>query len=298
MLAEDIKTKTFKSKLKGFDKEEVQAYLKEVAEQMNQMDASNQYVQQQLYEANQVIDEFREKEATLNRSIVVAQQAADRLKSEAIAEANDIVARAQATGQQILQTSAEQATRIKQETESLKDVSRTYIHQMKALIESAKTTLEDERWEKLFQDQPVDPVDTPALDSVLNGDALPISDGKAEAIYQQHFEAQDKAKKQEQMFEDNEQRYQVRLSRQPIPQSNDVAEDDGEFETPQATTEDTTASAATDNDTIAETQASRPEETLTSEPDEALSMDEKTADETKHTVLAPPTSESTQNPEE
>lgn len=298
MLAEDIKTKTFKSKLKGFDKEEVQAYLKEVAEQMNQMDASNQYVQQQLYEANQVIDEFREKEATLNRSIVVAQQAADRLKSEAIAEANDIVARAQATGQQILQTSAEQATRIKQETESLKDVSRTYIHQMKALIESAKTTLEDERWEKLFQDQPVDPVDTPALDSVLNGDALPISDGKAEAIYQQHFEVQDKAKKQEQMFEDNEQRYQVRLSRQPIPQSNDVAEDDGEFETPQATTEDTTASSATDNDTIAETQASRPEETLTSEPDEALSMDEKTADETKHTVLAPPTSESTQNPEE
>lgn len=260
MLSEEIKKKTFKSKIKGFDKDEVQSYLKEVAEQMNQMDASNQYVQQQLYEANQVIDEFREKEATLNRSIVVAQQAADRLKAEAIAEANEIIAQAQQRGQQILQTSADQATRIKQETESLKDVSRTYIHQMKALVDSAKTTLEDERWEKLFQDQPVDPVDTPALDSFLQGGTLPIKEGNTEAIYQKHFEAQDKAKKQEQMFEENEQRYQVRLSRNPIPEQPVTAEDtqpsvDAASETTEETenaVEETAASDAQANDSAEE----------------------------------------------
>lgn len=215
MEGKDIQSKTFAKRFNGYDREEVEAYLKEVARHFDQMEATNQYAQQELYAANQQLDEFHAKEASLNRSIVVAQQAADRLKSEALSEADLIVKRAEEAAQALLAEAADQATTVKRETEQLKEVARGYVFQMQGFINQAKDTLEDERWEKLYGEQPVDPVATPALDSVLAGLDFPVANGKGEAIYDAQYATEDKARRQEQFFEQKEG-YQVRLSKSPI----------------------------------------------------------------------------------
>ncbi|MDO4680372.1 MAG: DivIVA domain-containing protein [Aerococcus sp.] len=210
-----IQNKTFNKRFNGYDRQEVEDYLKEIARYVDQMEAANQYTQQELYAANQQLDEFHSKEASLNRSIVVAQQAADRLKTEALSEADLIVERAQEAAQAILNESAEKATTIRRETEQLKEVARSYVFQMQGFINQAKDTLEDERWEKLYSEQPVDPVETPILDSVLQGVDLPVVNGEAAGVYDEQYADEDKNRRQEEFFEQKEA-YQVRLSKSPI----------------------------------------------------------------------------------
>ncbi|MDO4670264.1 MAG: DivIVA domain-containing protein [Aerococcus sp.] len=221
MEGKDIQSKSFNKRFNGYDREEVDNYLKELARHFDQMEATNQYAQQELYAANQQLDEFRSKEASLNRSIVVAQQAADRLKSEALSEADLIVSRAKEAAAAILSDAADRATTVKRETEQLKDVARGYVFQMQGFINQAKDTLEDERWEKLYGEQPVDPVETPALDSVLQGLEFPVVDGEAAAIYDENYAKLDKDHRQEEFFEQKEL-YQVRLSKAPIVEAKET----------------------------------------------------------------------------
>ena len=200
MRASEIKNMKFKQKISGYGKTEVDDYLNKVRVSMQKLEDQNKSLQDQLNEANKEVDAAQRKEATVNRSIFVAQEAADRLREEALNEASLIVERAEEEARRLLAEAAEKAAVINTETDSLQEAARTYLHQSFGMILQAKDMYEDPRWENLFFEKPVGDVPTPQLDEVVKDYDLPVRSNKGEAIFEAAAEKAEKEQRKEEFF--------------------------------------------------------------------------------------------------
>lgn len=200
MRASEIKNMKFKQKISGYGKTEVDDYLNKVRVSMQKLEDQNKSLQDQLNEANKEVDAAHRKEATVNRSIFVAQEAADRLREEALNEASLIVERAEEEARRLLAEAAEKAAVINTETDNLQEAARTYLHQSFGMILQAKDMYEDPRWENLFFEKPVGDVPTPQLDEVVKDYDLPIRSNKGEAIFEAAAEKAEKEQRKEEFF--------------------------------------------------------------------------------------------------
>ena len=195
-----IKNMKFKQKISGYGKTEVDDYLNKVRVSMQKLEDQNKSLQDQLNEANKEVDAAHRKEATVNRSIFVAQEAADRLREEALNEASLIVERAEEEARRLLAEAAEKAAVINTETDNLQEAARTYLHQSFGMILQAKDMYEDPRWENLFFEKPVGDVPTPQLDEVVKDYDLPVRSNKGEAIFEAAAEKAEKEQRKEEFF--------------------------------------------------------------------------------------------------
>ena len=200
MRASEIKNMKFKQKISGYGKTEVDDYLNKVRVSMQKLEDQNKSLQDQLNEANKEVDAAQRKEATVNRSIFVAQEAADRLREEALNEASLIVERAEEEARRLLAEAAEKAAVINTETDNLQEAARTYLHQSFGMILQAKDMYEDPRWENLFFEKPVGDVPTPQLDEVVKDYDLPVRSNKGEAIFEAAAEKAEKEQRKEEFF--------------------------------------------------------------------------------------------------
>lgn len=200
MRASEIKNMKFKQKISGYGKTEVDDYLNKVRVSMEKLEDQNKSLQDQLNEANKEVDAAHRKEATVNRSIFVAQEAADRLREEALNEASLIVERAEEEARRLLAEAAEKAAVINTETDNLQEAARTYLHQSFGMILQAKDMYEDPRWENLFFEKPVGDVPTPQLDEVVKDYDLPVRSNKGEAIFEAAAEKAEKEQRKEEFF--------------------------------------------------------------------------------------------------
>lgn len=200
MRASEIKNMKFKQKISGYSKTEVDDYLNKVRVSMQKLEDQNKSLQDQLNEANKEVDAAHRKEATVNRSIFVAQEAADRLREEALNEASLIVERAEEEARRLLAEAAEKAAVINTETDNLQEAARTYLHQSFGMILQAKDMYEDPRWENLFFEKPVGDVPTPQLDEVVKDYDLPVRSNKGEAIFEAAAEKAEKEQRKEEFF--------------------------------------------------------------------------------------------------
>jgi len=190
----------FKQKISGYGKTEVDDYLNKVRVSMQKLEDQNKSLQDQLNEANKEVDAAHRKEATVNRSIFVAQEAADRLREEALNEASLIVESAEEEARRLLAEAAEKAAVINTETDNLQEAARTYLHQSFGMILQAKDMYEDPRWENLFFEKPVGDVSTPQLDEVVKDYDLPVRSNKGEAIFEAAAEKAEKEQRKEEFF--------------------------------------------------------------------------------------------------
>lgn len=200
MRASEIKNMKFKQKISGYGKAEVDDYLNKVRVSMQKLEDQNKSLQDQLNEANKEVDAAHRKEATVNRSIFVAQEAADRLREEALNEASLIVERAEEEARRLLAEAAEKAAVINTETDNLQEAARTYLHQSFGMILQAKDMYEDPRWENLFFEKPVGDVLTPQLDEVVKDYDLPVRSNKGEAIFDAAADKAEKEQRKEEFF--------------------------------------------------------------------------------------------------
>lgn len=202
--ASDLKDKTFKSKLSGYDKQEVDSFLQEVRHAMDNLETLNQYMQQEIFEKNAALDEFRGKESALNRSIVVAQEAADKLREEALNEAELIVSRAEESANELLTQAAERAVAVDTETTYLQQHGQVLRGQLLGLIQNSQQSLEDERWDKIFTAREEARGQCPNLEELITDLDLPVRNDKAAEIFDLANAQVDEAKQKEEFFNNDQ----------------------------------------------------------------------------------------------
>lgn len=132
----DIQQKQFPMKFRGFDVEEVYAFLEVVREQMEDLIRDNANLREQIQRAENQIKEYRDMETTLRETLMTAQQMVEEYKTNARKEAELLIKEAELRSDSLLNEAQEKVVKIHEDIVDLKGIRRHFKEELKRLIES------------------------------------------------------------------------------------------------------------------------------------------------------------------
>ena len=132
----DIQQKQFPMKFRGFDVEEVYAFLEVIREEMEDLLRENATLKENVYRLENQIKEFKDMETTLRETLMTAQQMVDDYKTNARKEAELLVKEAEIKADTMLKESQEKVIKIHEDIVDLKGIRRHFKEELKRLIES------------------------------------------------------------------------------------------------------------------------------------------------------------------
>ncbi|GAA0494236.1 DivIVA domain-containing protein [Alkalibacterium sp. m-11] len=158
----DIHNKEFPVKMRGYDQDEVNDYLDQIIKDYEMLLKQKKETEKKLSFAEEKLANYDQMHDSLNKSILVAQDAADRLKQnaekeaemitkEAETQASNVKHEAENHADELLKDAVNKARRIEQETEELRKQSRIFRQRLQLMIESQLELVKKEEWEDLLQ---------------------------------------------------------------------------------------------------------------------------------------------------
>ena len=158
----EIKDKTFGTRFRGFDPEEVDEFLDIVVRDYEDLVRSNHDKDLHIKSLEERLSYFDEMKDSLSQSVLIAQDTAERVKQAANERSNNIIQQAEQSAQrlleeakykanEILRQAADNAKKVAVETEELKNKSRVFHQRLKSTIESQLAIVESSDWEDILR---------------------------------------------------------------------------------------------------------------------------------------------------
>lgn len=141
----DIQQKQFPMKFRGFDVEEVYAFLEVVREEMEDLLRENASLKEQVHRAENQIKEYKDMETTLRETLMTAQQMVEEYKTNSRKEAELIIREAEIKADAVIKEAQEKVVKIHEDIVDLKGIRRHFKEEVKRLIESHTRMLEFDR---------------------------------------------------------------------------------------------------------------------------------------------------------
>lgn len=147
----DIHNKEFSKGFRGYDEDEVNEFLDQVIKDYELILREKKEMEERLKDMNDRLGHFTTIEDTLNKSILIAQEAAEDVKRNAQKEAKLIIKEAEKNSDRIVNESLSKARKIALEIEDLKKQSKVFRTRFKMLIEAQLDMLNTDDWDHLLQ---------------------------------------------------------------------------------------------------------------------------------------------------
>lgn len=138
----DIAHKTFHRKMMGFDPDEVMDFLRLVAEELETVIKERNTLRENLREKELAVAEYRERDELLKSTITTATRMSEKMQHDAEREAKLIINDANQKAEMIVRESRDSLKRIYGEITELKKVRMQFENNLKALVHSHLTMLE------------------------------------------------------------------------------------------------------------------------------------------------------------
>ena len=138
----DIQQKQFPMKLRGFDVEEVYAFLEIIREEMEDLLRENANLKENVQRLDNQMKEYRDMETTLRETLLTAQQMVEDYKMNARKEAELVVKEAELRSESLLNEAQEKVIKIHEDIVDLKGIRRHFKEEVKRLVESHLRMLE------------------------------------------------------------------------------------------------------------------------------------------------------------
>ncbi|CAG7605441.1 Septum site-determining protein DivIVA [Paenibacillus solanacearum] len=145
----DIHNKEFSRSFRGYDEDDVNEFLDQVIKDYESLIRENKEQQNQLAAIQERLDHFSNIEETLSKTIIIAQEAADEVRSNAKKEAQLILKEAEKNADRIINESLAKSRKIALEIEELKKQASIYRTRFRTLIEAQLELLGNEDWSSL-----------------------------------------------------------------------------------------------------------------------------------------------------
>ncbi|MGX7419472.1 DivIVA domain-containing protein [Carnobacterium gallinarum] len=176
----DIHNKEFPVKMRGYDQDEVNDYLDQIIKDYEMVLKDKRELEKKLKFSEEKVEHFNNLQDALNKSIIVAQEAADRVRENANKESRMITLEAEKNADRLLDEAVTKARKITFETDTLKKESRVFKQRLQLLIESQLEMVKNNEWDELLQAPTIEAIEIPTLKDVLSG--LPSSSTDDEVI--------------------------------------------------------------------------------------------------------------------
>ena len=147
----DIHNKEFAKTFRGYDEDEVNEFLDQVIKDYEMIIREKRDLENQVNELEEKLRHFSSIEETLNKSIVVAQEAAEEVKGSAQKEAKLIIREAEKNADRIVNEALSKARKIALEIEDLKKQSKVFRNRFKLLVEAQLDMINSNDWEQLME---------------------------------------------------------------------------------------------------------------------------------------------------
>lgn len=145
----DIHNKEFGRRLRGYDEDEVNEFLDQVIKDYETLIRENKELQNQSLALQEKLNHFANIEETLSKTIIVAQEAADELKSNSKKEAQLILKEAEKNADRIINEALAKSRKVALEVEELKKQASIYRARFRTLVEAQLELLGLEGWDTL-----------------------------------------------------------------------------------------------------------------------------------------------------
>ena len=167
---DQINKQDFSTKMRGYNQDEVKAFIQEVSQTVQELTEKNNALQETVKADEEKLKYFTELKDSLNKSILVAQEAADKVKTnakreadimirEAQKQATDIVSEANEKSNQVIETSEEDTRKLTTETNDLKKQTRIFRQRLQVMLESQLEVVKSDEWDKLLATDSTDKYD-------------------------------------------------------------------------------------------------------------------------------------------
>ena len=169
----DIQNKTFPTKMRGYNQDEVDDFLDLVVRDYEELTQRNRELEKAVKHSEEKLEYFNELKDALNQSFIVAQDTADKVKTSASKEsevivtsaqnkADELVANAEKRAHQlttdaeekarkILTDATEKARQLATETEDLKKKTRVFHQRISLMLESQLEQVKSPEWDEILQ---------------------------------------------------------------------------------------------------------------------------------------------------
>ncbi|GAX08430.1 cell division protein DivIVA [Secundilactobacillus silagincola] len=159
----DIHNKEFSTKLRGYNVDEVNDFLEQIIKDYQITLDQNKKLTDQLNSAEEKLKYFNDLKDSLNQSIIVAQEAADKVKSnsqkeaeiinqEAQKQATDTISEAADKANHLISEASKRAQNLAVETDDLKKSTRVFRQRLQVMLESQLAEIKSDSWDNLLKD--------------------------------------------------------------------------------------------------------------------------------------------------
>ncbi|WP_084676082.1 DivIVA domain-containing protein [Carnobacterium funditum] len=164
----DIHNKEFPVKMRGYDQDEVNDYLDQIIKDYEMVLKENRELEKNLKFSEEKVTHYNNLQDALNKSIIVAQDAADRLKENAVKEAELIGLEAGKNADRLLDEAVAKAKKITTETDELRKQSRIFKQRLQLMMESQLEMVKNEEWEDILKPSQEEALEIPTLKELLS----------------------------------------------------------------------------------------------------------------------------------
>ena len=158
----DIHNKEFHVKLRGYDQDEVNDFLDQVIKDYEQALKENERLTDSLKQNQEKLKYFNDLKDSLNQSIIVAQEAADKVKAnsqreaeiinrEAQKQGQDIIDQANEKARHILDEASKKAKKLAVETDDLRKQARIFRQKLQVMMESQLEVVKGSEWDEILK---------------------------------------------------------------------------------------------------------------------------------------------------
>ncbi len=185
----DIQNKEFERAFRGYDIEDVDDFLDQVAKDLEDLIRENAEMKEQVSQLQDKNKNYHKLEETMHNAIVVAQETAEEVKQNAKREADLIRREAEREAKQIVEDARYRSGRILSEQEELFKQSQLFKMRFRSFIEAQLANLESEDW---MDDQRIEPSTKETkreFEPEMNYDLRKEPAEKAEVFYNEQYKA-------------------------------------------------------------------------------------------------------------
>ena len=147
----DIHNKEFTKSFRGYSEDEVNDFLDQVIKDYEILIKEKRELEEELKKAQTVVENYQKMEETLQTSILLAQETAEDVRSNAINEAKLIVKEAEKNAEHIVNEALLNARKATIEIDELKKQSSIFRKRFQILVETQLELLKTDDWDHLLK---------------------------------------------------------------------------------------------------------------------------------------------------